>query len=190
MSLRIRSTATPRGGMTGRRTGGDRGSGANGGIDEVPDFSTFIAQQLQNLLPTIIVQVGSHNSNIQGDVRNVSVNNGRGGYSYKEFLACNPKDYDGKRLARLVPNLDTLENKRIKRNGSLKKNTEKRGNGGEPSRDGNAKDDNKRSRTRRAFASTTNPIWKEVGPRMVNPLNAKNPRATRGACYECGGTDH
>ncbi|GJU90212.1 putative reverse transcriptase domain-containing protein [Tanacetum coccineum] len=27
-------------------------------------------------------------------------------------------------------------------------------------------------------------------PRMVNPLNAKNPTTDRGACYECGGTDH
>ncbi|GKB26994.1 reverse transcriptase domain-containing protein [Tanacetum coccineum] len=47
------------------------------------------------------------------------------------------------------------------RNGSLKKNTEKRGNGGEPSRDGNVKDDNKRSRTGKAFAITTNPARKE-----------------------------
>ncbi|GJZ83919.1 hypothetical protein Tco_0649092, partial [Tanacetum coccineum] len=33
------------------------------------------------------------------------------------------------------------------RNGSLKKNTKKRGNSEEPSRDGNVRDDNKRSRT-------------------------------------------
>nr|GEX79954.1 putative reverse transcriptase domain-containing protein [Tanacetum cinerariifolium] len=33
------------------------------------------------------------------------------------------------------------------RNGSIKKNTKKRGNGGEPSRDRNVKDDNKKSRT-------------------------------------------
>ncbi|GKG20598.1 putative reverse transcriptase domain-containing protein, partial [Tanacetum coccineum] len=25
---------------------------------------------------------------------------------------------------------------------------------------------------------------------MVNPVNARNPAATRGACFECGGTDH
>ncbi|GJY62893.1 hypothetical protein Tco_0464353 [Tanacetum coccineum] len=31
-----------------------------------------------------------------GDVRNVTVNNSRRGCSYKEFLACNPKEYDGK----------------------------------------------------------------------------------------------
>ncbi|GKF61357.1 hypothetical protein Tco_0181411, partial [Tanacetum coccineum] len=34
--------------------GGDRGVRVNGGVDEVPDFSTVITQQLQDLLPTII----------------------------------------------------------------------------------------------------------------------------------------
>ncbi|GKB26879.1 putative reverse transcriptase domain-containing protein [Tanacetum coccineum] len=29
-----------------------------------------------------------------------------------------------------------------------------------------------------------------VAPRMVNPINARNPTAAPGACYECGGTDH
>ncbi|GJV82300.1 hypothetical protein Tco_1522198 [Tanacetum coccineum] len=32
----------------------------------------------------------------EGDVRNVIVSNGRRGCTYKEFLACNPKEYDGK----------------------------------------------------------------------------------------------
>ncbi|GJZ98487.1 reverse transcriptase domain-containing protein, partial [Tanacetum coccineum] len=84
-------------------------------------------------------------------------------------------------LARLVPHLVTLENKRIERyvyglappirgmvaamtiqkavqiagtltdkairNGSIKKNLEMRGNRGEPSKDRNGKDDNKRTRT-------------------------------------------
>ncbi|GKA86285.1 putative reverse transcriptase domain-containing protein, partial [Tanacetum coccineum] len=36
------------------------------------------------------------NDNIQGDVRSVIVNNDRRGCTYKEFLACNPKEYDGK----------------------------------------------------------------------------------------------
>ncbi|GKB24351.1 reverse transcriptase domain-containing protein [Tanacetum coccineum] len=65
------------GGQTGDQDGqgGDRGYRANRGIDKVPDFSTVIAQQLQNLLPTIIAQVGSQASNIQGDVRNVNMNN-------------------------------------------------------------------------------------------------------------------
>ncbi|GKA68826.1 hypothetical protein Tco_0768743 [Tanacetum coccineum] len=168
-------------------------------------------------------------------------------------------------LARLVPHLVTLENKRIERyiyglapqilgmvaatkpsiiqkamkkagiltdeairNGSLKKNTEKRGNDGEPSRDRNVKDNNKRSRNGNAYATTANPVRRKyigkapkctncnlhhlpespcqacfscnrlghlakdsgVVPRMMNPVNARNLTAARGACFECGGTDH
>nr|GEW13624.1 reverse transcriptase domain-containing protein [Tanacetum cinerariifolium] len=36
------------------------------------------------------------NDNIRGDVRNVIENNDHMGCTYKEFLACNPKEYDGK----------------------------------------------------------------------------------------------
>ncbi|GJQ92060.1 reverse transcriptase domain-containing protein [Tanacetum coccineum] len=77
-----RATAAPRGGRTGGRTGrgggrtrglsGDQGNGridvqggkedgqgskVNDGVDGVPDFSTVIAQQLQNFLPTIVAQI-------------------------------------------------------------------------------------------------------------------------------------
>nr|GEX65825.1 reverse transcriptase domain-containing protein [Tanacetum cinerariifolium] len=98
--------------------GNDQGMGANGGIEGVnrnvkganggaPDFSTIIAQQLQNLLPTILAQVGNQRNvgnqngnvideNVQENVKNVLVNGNRVGCSYKEFLACNPKEYDGK----------------------------------------------------------------------------------------------
>nr|GEZ48809.1 putative reverse transcriptase domain-containing protein [Tanacetum cinerariifolium] len=80
----------------------------NGDVGGAPDFSTIIAQQLQNLLPAILAQVGNQgnvgnqkgnavNENVQENVRNVLVNGNRVGYSYKEFLACNPKKYDGKR---------------------------------------------------------------------------------------------
>ncbi|GJR56002.1 hypothetical protein Tco_1406523 [Tanacetum coccineum] len=89
-----RPVAASRGGVTGGRAGngggrtrgrsGDQGdsridgqggqvsgqsSKMNDGVNEVPDFSTIIAQQLHNLLSTIVAQ---------------------------EFLACNPKEYDGK----------------------------------------------------------------------------------------------
>ncbi|GJV72998.1 reverse transcriptase domain-containing protein [Tanacetum coccineum] len=89
--------------------GSSRDNGANGGSGGVPDFATIIAQQLQNLLPTIVAQVGNHvnnqgnnknqddnviNDHNQGNVR--TMNNRRGGCSYKEFMACNPKEYDGK----------------------------------------------------------------------------------------------
>ncbi|GJT18468.1 hypothetical protein Tco_0877174 [Tanacetum coccineum] len=48
---------------------GGQGSEANDGFNRVLEFSTIIAQQLQNLLPTIVAQ---------------------------EFLACKPKEYDSK----------------------------------------------------------------------------------------------
>ncbi|GKE45754.1 putative reverse transcriptase domain-containing protein [Tanacetum coccineum] len=47
------------------------------------------------------------------------------------------------------------------RNGSIKKNHEKRGNRGEPTRDRNVRDDNKRTRTGNVFATTTNPVRRE-----------------------------
>ncbi|GKD46211.1 reverse transcriptase domain-containing protein [Tanacetum coccineum] len=114
------------------------------------------------------------------------------------------------------------------RNGALKKVIKKKRNNKEPSRDGNVKDDNKRSRTGRAFPTNTNPVKKDytgttpkypncnyhhqpevpchsctncnrfghvakdcrVGPRVVNPMNARNPTTTHGACFKCDGTDH
>ncbi|GJZ65082.1 putative reverse transcriptase domain-containing protein [Tanacetum coccineum] len=199
------------------------------------------------------------NKNVQENVGNVVVNGNRVGCSYKEFLACNPKEYDvydGRRvcpshemqkletelwnyvmvraghavytnrfheLARLVPHLVTPKNRKNERymygialqicrmvaatkpktiqkavqissaltdevvkNGSIKK-VEKRGNMGEPSKDKNGRDDNKRTRTGNAFATTANPDCRGV-PRNVNPVNARNP--TVRACYECGSTDH
>ncbi|GJV40671.1 putative reverse transcriptase domain-containing protein [Tanacetum coccineum] len=74
-------------------------------------------------------------------------------------------------LARLVPHLVTPENMMIKRfsgaltdeairNGSIKK-AEKRGNVGEPSKDKNGRDDNKRTRTGNAFATTVNHVGRE-----------------------------
>ncbi|GKC22602.1 hypothetical protein Tco_1024752 [Tanacetum coccineum] len=207
---------------------------------------------------------------------NVIVNNGQRGFSYKDFLACTPKEYDEKRgaivytrwiekmesvqdmsrcgddqkvnytvglfvgsmswlvaatepmiIQKVVQKAGTLTNEAI-RNGSLKRNPERRGNGGKPSRDRNVKDDNKRTRTRNVFATTANPVRREytsaapkcanynlhhspetpchacfnynrlrilakdyrVTPRMVNPVNARNPTAAHGACYKCGGTDN
>ncbi|GKE25737.1 putative reverse transcriptase domain-containing protein, partial [Tanacetum coccineum] len=95
-------------------------------------------------------------------------------------------------LARLVSHLVTPKSRKIERNGSIKK-VEKRGNVGEPSKDKNGRDDNKRTGTGNAFATTTNPpghLAKECRgvPRNVNPVNARN--LTVRACYECGSTDH
>ncbi|GJV89314.1 hypothetical protein Tco_1533252 [Tanacetum coccineum] len=98
--------------------GNDQGIGANWGVEGVngnverasrgaPDFSMIIAQQLQNLLPAMLAHVSNRgnienqngnvvNENVQDNVRNVLVNGNRVGCLYKEFLACNPKEYDGK----------------------------------------------------------------------------------------------
>ncbi|GJZ67855.1 putative reverse transcriptase domain-containing protein, partial [Tanacetum coccineum] len=98
--------------------GNDQGMGANGDVEGVngnvegvnggsPDFSMIISHQLQNLLPAILAQVGNQgnvgnlngnvvNKNVKENVGNVLVNGNRVGCSYKEFLACNPKEYDGK----------------------------------------------------------------------------------------------
>ncbi|GKE17156.1 putative reverse transcriptase domain-containing protein, partial [Tanacetum coccineum] len=79
--------------------GNDQGLRANGGVKGVngnvervnesvggaPDFSTIIAQQLHNLLPVMLAQE---------NIGNVLVNGNWVGCSYKEFLACNPKEYD------------------------------------------------------------------------------------------------
>ncbi|GJY82549.1 reverse transcriptase domain-containing protein [Tanacetum coccineum] len=214
------------------------------------------------------------NKNVQENVRDVLVNGNQVGCSYKEFLACNSKEYDGKggdvvltrwikkmetvqdmsgcsinqkvkyttgsfvgkaltwwnsqirtlsrevvvsmswndfkfmmieefcpshemqkletelwnhvmvgaghaaytdrfhELARLVLHLVTPESKNIERyifgaltdeavrNGSIK-NVKKRGNVGEPSKDNNARDDNKRTRTGNAFSTTANPVGRE-----------------------------
>ncbi|GJX06461.1 hypothetical protein Tco_0194393, partial [Tanacetum coccineum] len=65
-----------------------------------PDIATLLAQQLQNLLHEIVNQVTTS--------VNVNANNGNGnganggnggntnnGYTYKSFMSCNPKEYDG-----------------------------------------------------------------------------------------------
>nr|GEV21821.1 hypothetical protein [Tanacetum cinerariifolium] len=74
--------------------GNNQGMGAIGGVEGVSgnveganrgahDFSTIIAQQLQNLLPVMLAQ------ECVSEWQRV-------GCSYKEFLACNLKEYDGK----------------------------------------------------------------------------------------------
>ncbi|GJV03664.1 putative reverse transcriptase domain-containing protein, partial [Tanacetum coccineum] len=178
------------------------------------------------------------NDNIRGDVRNIIEKNDRRGYTYKEFLACNHKEYDGKggavvytcfnmvefsylhirlrgchstpwsgpamlriliatepsTIQKAVQIAGTLTDEAL-RNGSVKKNPNKRGNEGEPIKDMNVRDDNKRTRTGNTFAITANPIRggymgtaPKVVPRNVNPINARKPISR--TCYECGSTDH
>ncbi|GJZ06217.1 reverse transcriptase domain-containing protein, partial [Tanacetum coccineum] len=308
-----RSTTAPRGkrmgGRTGRRSGrtrgriGDQGSG---GIDKQGGQVGGQGNHGNNQGNNRNQNGNSINDNIQGDVRNVIVNNDRRVCSYKEFLACNPKEYNSKggaivytrwikkmesvqdmsrcgdnqkiavgmtwedfktlmrddfcpinemqkletefwnhtmvgdehdayadrfyELARLVPHLVTPENKRIERyiyglapqirgmvaatepttihkavqkagtltyeairNGSLKKNPDKRGNSGEPSRDRNVKDDNKRPRTGNAFATIANPVRREytgAAPKCANCNLHHSPELPYRACFNCNRLRH
>ncbi|GKB53660.1 hypothetical protein Tco_0904413 [Tanacetum coccineum] len=70
--------------------------------EENPAIAAIITQQLQNILPQIVTQVTNNVNNANG--RNgENGRNGRNGgnnrCTYKGFVACNPKKYDGKRGA-------------------------------------------------------------------------------------------
>ncbi|GJW99192.1 hypothetical protein Tco_0181000 [Tanacetum coccineum] len=95
------------GGGTGVRVGrGGRGRRPREGNDERVDEFNGQGND-QDLLPTMLAQVGNQgnvgnhngnvvNENVQENVRNVLVNGKWVGCSYKKFLACDPKEYDGK----------------------------------------------------------------------------------------------
>ncbi|GJR00264.1 putative reverse transcriptase domain-containing protein [Tanacetum coccineum] len=227
--------------------------GVNRGVGRAPDFLTIITKQLQNLLPTMLAQVGNQgnvgnqngnvvNENVQENVRNVLVNGNwmenvqdMSGCSNDQKVNYTTGSFVGKaltwwnsqirtlsrevavsmswndfnfmmieefcpihemqkletelwnhvmvgaghaaytdrfhELARLVPHLVTPKSRNIERNGSIKK-VEKRGNIGEPSKDKNGMDDNKRTRTGNAFATTVNLVGREnvIWQRIIEAL--------------------
>ncbi|GKB13394.1 putative reverse transcriptase domain-containing protein [Tanacetum coccineum] len=63
--------------------------------EENPDIVAIIAQQLLTILPQIVTQVTNNVNNVNANDGNGG-NGGNNGCSYKTFLACNPRDYDGK----------------------------------------------------------------------------------------------
>ncbi|GKD66137.1 reverse transcriptase domain-containing protein [Tanacetum coccineum] len=273
--MRTRSAVRPAteslgGGMGVRGIEGVNGNveGANGGA---PDFSTTIAQQLQNLLPAMLAQVSNQgnvgnqngnvvNENVLENIGNVTVNGNWVGCSYKEFLACNPKEYDGKggavvltrwidkmesvhdmsgctvihkvkyiagsfvgkaltwwnsqirmlsrevavsmswndfklmmiqefcpshEMQKLVPHLisGALTDEAV-RNGSIKK-VKKKGNVGEPSKDKNGRDDNKKTRTENAFATTVNHVGRENTGTWPKCTTCNSYHALGGPCRIC-----
>ncbi|GJV88040.1 putative reverse transcriptase domain-containing protein [Tanacetum coccineum] len=65
-------------------------SGPNGpSNEENHDIAAIIAQQLQTILPQIVTQVTNN-------VNNANANGGNNRCSYKTFMECKPKEYDGK----------------------------------------------------------------------------------------------
>ncbi|GJT66690.1 reverse transcriptase domain-containing protein [Tanacetum coccineum] len=116
--MRTRSAGWPAaeslGGETGERVGsGGKGRRSTEGNDKRVDElngqgnDQGMGANRGNLLPAMLAQVSNCgnvgnqngnvvNENVQENIRNVLVNGNRVGCSYKEFLACNPKEYDGK----------------------------------------------------------------------------------------------
>nr|GEV89651.1 reverse transcriptase domain-containing protein [Tanacetum cinerariifolium] len=70
------------------------------------------------------------------------------------------------------------------RNGSIKK-VKKRGNVGEPSKDKNGRDDNKRTGTTNAFATTKNPVGRENADTWPKCATCNFYHAPRGPCRIC-----
>ncbi|GKD35789.1 putative reverse transcriptase domain-containing protein, partial [Tanacetum coccineum] len=194
--------------------GNDQGIGANGGVERVnenveganrgaPNFSTIIAQQLQNLLPAMLAQVSNQGNvgNQNGNVVNENEYDGKGGavalthwiekieyvhdmsgcsigqkakYSAGLFVGRMIERYvyglapqicgmvaatKPKTIQKAVQISGALTDEAV-RNGSIKK-VEKRGNAGEPSKDRNGRDNNKKNMTRNAFTTTVNPVGRE-----------------------------
>ncbi|GJY43819.1 hypothetical protein Tco_0432032, partial [Tanacetum coccineum] len=92
-----RRTAATRGGGTSekdgqecKRSGDQTGSGRNGQGSDRAQVGNHVNNQGNNKNQDDNIT----NGNNQGNVR--TMNNGRCGCSYKEFMACNPKEYDRK----------------------------------------------------------------------------------------------
>ncbi|GKD05094.1 putative reverse transcriptase domain-containing protein, partial [Tanacetum coccineum] len=78
------------------------------------------------------------------------------------------------------------------RNKSIKK-VEKRGNVGEPSKDKNGMDDNKRTRTGNAFATTLNPVRREnttTWPKCTICNSYHSPGGPCHTCFNCNRPSH
>ncbi|GJW81733.1 putative reverse transcriptase domain-containing protein [Tanacetum coccineum] len=100
-------------------------------------------------------------------------------------------------LARLVPYLVTPEAGTLTdealRNGSIKKNPKKRGNEGEPNKDRNVRDDNKRTRTGNAFTTTTNPVkggYTGTAPKCTTCSYHYSPETPCRSCFNCNRLGH
>nr|GEV68762.1 putative reverse transcriptase domain-containing protein [Tanacetum cinerariifolium] len=178
-------------------------------------------QQLQNLLPTMLAQVGNQgnfgnqngnvvNENIQENVRNMLVNKNRIGCSYKEFLACNPKEYDGKggvvvhtRWIEKIDNVQKMSSCSVDQKVKYivvsfvemdqLRRLRKEEIWGNLTRDKNGRDDNKRTRTKNAFATTTNPLGRDntgVWPKCTTNNSYHAPGGPCRTCFNCNRPGH
>ncbi|GJQ89978.1 putative reverse transcriptase domain-containing protein [Tanacetum coccineum] len=187
-----------------------REEGVNGNVEEAnrgaPDFSTIIAQQLQNLLPAMLAQVrpvkrGELSNRTLSRVVTVSM-------SWDDFKFMMIQEFcPSHEMQKLESELwnhamvgaghavytdrfyelaifGALTDEAV-RNGSIK-NIEKRGNVGKPSKDRSGRDDNKRTRTVNAFATTVNPVGREnTGTYWPKGTTFNSYHAPGGPCRTC-----
>nr|GEW12547.1 putative reverse transcriptase domain-containing protein [Tanacetum cinerariifolium] len=98
------------------------GPNNNNNNNENPDIATIIAQQVQTIIPQIVTQVTNN-------VNNANSRNGGNGRNndctYKGFMTCNPKEYDGKggalaltrwikKMENVIDNSGCAENQKVK----------------------------------------------------------------------------
>ncbi|GJZ58416.1 reverse transcriptase domain-containing protein [Tanacetum coccineum] len=86
-----------------------------------PDVAEIIAQQLQNIIPNIVTQVTNNLNNGNGNGNG----GGKNGCTYKVFVACGPRDFDGtsgvvaltrwiEKMESMIDNIGCLVNQRVK----------------------------------------------------------------------------
>ncbi|GJV38257.1 putative reverse transcriptase domain-containing protein [Tanacetum coccineum] len=96
-----------------------------------------------------------------------------------------------KTIQKAVQISDALTDEAV-RNGSIK-NVEKRGNVGEPSKDKNGRDDNKRTKTRNVFATIVNSVGREntgTWPKCTTYNSYHAPGGPCRTCFNCNRPGH
>nr|GEW44568.1 putative reverse transcriptase domain-containing protein [Tanacetum cinerariifolium] len=191
-----RPIAESRGGGTSGRVGrgGGRGRGPKG--DHRPAKPTILAQvgnqgNVENQNGNVV------NQNIQENVRNVLANGNRKMESVQDMSGCSIDQkvkyivgsLVGKALMWWNSQIRTLSRK-IERYAygltlQICRIVEKRRNVGEPSKDKNGRDDNKRTRTENAFATTANPIGRENTGAWPKCATCNSYYALGGPCRTC-----
>ncbi|GJY64101.1 putative reverse transcriptase domain-containing protein [Tanacetum coccineum] len=213
LSLLLEATATPRGGRTGGWTGregggqsgqvggqggqgGGQGTEVNNGVDGVPDFSTITAQQLQNLLPTILAQVGSQGSR-SGEWDNQKVKYTAGSFVGNDLTWWNSQIHTrGRESVVGMPweSFNTLTREEFCSSNEIQKlETELLKSGllsglARLAKDRNRREDNKRTRARNAFETTTNPVRREntsVVPKCTTCNFHHPPETPFRTCFNC-----
>nr|GEV69546.1 putative reverse transcriptase domain-containing protein [Tanacetum cinerariifolium] len=95
-------------------------------------------------------------------------------------------------IQKAVQIADTLTDEAL-RNGSIKKNPEKRRNGGEPNKDRNVRDDNKRTGAKNAYATTENPVrggYTGTAPKCTTCSYHHSPETPCRSCFNCDHLGH